>query len=245
MAVVLLVAAVAIAGGAVAVAMGLGGAMAPTIADVPPLRAGPLTGADVAAVRPQTALWGYDMQVTDEVLNQAARAIADRDMEIARLRQRLALVEPAGAADLPRFEPAGPGEAGLAATIPDSPALYPPAGPPVQGTAAAVGSPASQGWPRPSALRRGLGGSASAQPWAVWDSPAGRSAPPAGRSAPPAGRSAPPAGRSAPPADPARWGQPGRPSGPDGPDSPGGSDGPGEPDRPGGPGELGGQGGGP
>ena len=40
-------------------------------------------------VRPPTALWGYNMQVTDEALEQIAQAIRDRDVTIAFLQQRL------------------------------------------------------------------------------------------------------------------------------------------------------------
>jgi hypothetical protein len=176
-AVVLLVAAAAIVGGVIAVAMGMGGAMAPTVADVVPPTAGPLTAADVAAVRPQTALWGYDMQVTDELLNQAAEAIADRDMQIASLRQRLALAESGGTG---RSDPgsglAGPG---LGARMPDSAALRPPGSPPAMDAVPSAGGLAPQGWPRPSALRREFARGAATQPWAVWDSPGSRPVPPA------------------------------------------------------------------
>jgi hypothetical protein len=44
----------------------------------------------VALLRPPTALWGYNMQVTDEALEKIAQAIRDRDVTVAFLQQRLA-----------------------------------------------------------------------------------------------------------------------------------------------------------
>jgi hypothetical protein len=49
-----------------------------------------VSAADVAMLRPPTALWGYNMQVTDEALERIARAMRDRDVTIAYLRQQLA-----------------------------------------------------------------------------------------------------------------------------------------------------------
>ncbi len=48
-----------------------------------------MSATDVALLRPPTALWGYNMQVTDEALEQIAQAIRDRDVTIAFLQQRL------------------------------------------------------------------------------------------------------------------------------------------------------------
>jgi hypothetical protein len=41
-------------------------------------------------LRPPTAMWGYNMQVTDEALDLVARAMRDRDVTIAYLQQQLA-----------------------------------------------------------------------------------------------------------------------------------------------------------
>ncbi len=48
------------------------------------------TAADVAAVRPPSGLWGYNIQVTDEALSRIAQVVTERDVEIAVLRQQLA-----------------------------------------------------------------------------------------------------------------------------------------------------------
>jgi hypothetical protein len=49
-----------------------------------------ISATDVALLRPPTALWGYNMQVTDEALDRIARSVRDRDIEIAFLRRKLA-----------------------------------------------------------------------------------------------------------------------------------------------------------
>ncbi len=72
------------------VATGRGGELAYEQADHAPLDLGPVSATDVALLRPPTALWGYNMQVTDEALEQIARAVRDRDVTIAFLQQRLA-----------------------------------------------------------------------------------------------------------------------------------------------------------
>jgi hypothetical protein len=41
-------------------------------------------------LRPPTTLWGYNMQVTDEAMDRIARALRDRDIEIAYLQRQLA-----------------------------------------------------------------------------------------------------------------------------------------------------------
>jgi hypothetical protein len=89
------------------VATGRGGELAYEQADHAPLDLGPVSATDVALLRPPTALWGYNMQVTDEALEQIARAVRDRDVTISFLQQRLAdlttrPVEPA--------DPAGPAQ---------------------------------------------------------------------------------------------------------------------------------------
>jgi hypothetical protein len=72
------------------VATGRGGELAYEQADHAPLDLGPVSATDVALLRPPTALWGYNMQVTDEALEQIARAVRDRDVTISFLQQRLA-----------------------------------------------------------------------------------------------------------------------------------------------------------
>jgi hypothetical protein len=41
-------------------------------------------------MRPPTALWGYNVQVTDDALERIAAAIRERDVRIVALEQRLA-----------------------------------------------------------------------------------------------------------------------------------------------------------
>jgi hypothetical protein len=97
--------AVAILVGVFFVATGRGGELAYEHADHAPLDLGPVSAADVALLRPPTALWGYNMQVTDEALEQIAQAVRDRDVTIAFLQQRLAdLATQAG----PGLQPAEP-----------------------------------------------------------------------------------------------------------------------------------------
>jgi hypothetical protein len=82
--------AVAILVGVFLVATGRGGELAYEHADHAPLDLGPVSATDIALLRPPTALWGYNMQVTDEALEKIAQAIRDRDVTIAFLQQRLA-----------------------------------------------------------------------------------------------------------------------------------------------------------
>ena len=82
--------AVAILVGVFLVASGRGGELAYEYADHAPLDLGPVSATDVALLRPPTALWGYNMHVTDEALEQIAQAVRDRDVTIAFLQQRLA-----------------------------------------------------------------------------------------------------------------------------------------------------------
>jgi hypothetical protein len=82
--------AVAILAGVFFAATGRGGELAYEHADHAPLDLGPVSATDVVLLRPPTALWGYNMQVTDEALEHIAQAIRDRDITIAFLQQRLA-----------------------------------------------------------------------------------------------------------------------------------------------------------
>jgi len=87
--VVLLIAAVAILAGVVVVAVGRGGELAMARSDIPPVRFALFTPADVAAFRPRLSFFGYSAQATDDALLQIARAVAERDAELSRLRVQL------------------------------------------------------------------------------------------------------------------------------------------------------------
>ena len=126
--------AVAILVGVFFVATGRGGELAYEQADHAPLDLGSVSATDVALLRPPTALWGYNMQVTDEALEQIARAVRDRDVTISFLQQRLA--------DL-TTRPVEPGD---------------PAGP------AGPAQPASLAGPEPSAAVAGPDDHAGAEP---------------------------------------------------------------------------------
>ena len=88
--VLMILVAVVILVGVFFVATGRGGELAYEQADHAPLDLGPVSATDVALLRPPTALWGYNMQVTDEALERIAQAVRDRDVMIAFLQQRLA-----------------------------------------------------------------------------------------------------------------------------------------------------------
>ena len=88
--VLLLLVVIAILVGVFYVAIGRGGELAYEQADHAPLDLGPVSATDVALLRPPTALWGYNMQVTDEALDAIARTLRDRDIEIAYLHRQLA-----------------------------------------------------------------------------------------------------------------------------------------------------------
>jgi hypothetical protein len=88
-------------------ATGRGGELAYEQADHAPLDLGPVSAADVARLRPPTAMWGYNMQVTDEALERIAQAMRDRDVTITYLQQRLAGLNPDPAApEAPADRPA-------------------------------------------------------------------------------------------------------------------------------------------
>jgi DNA-binding CsgD family transcriptional regulator len=74
----------------VAVAMGRGGQLSEESPDYAPLDMGPVTATDIVLLRPPTALWGYNVQVTDEALERIAVAIRERDVRIVALEQRIA-----------------------------------------------------------------------------------------------------------------------------------------------------------
>ena len=83
-------------------ATGRGGELAYEHADHAPLDLGPVSAADIALLRPPTALWGYNMQVTDEALDRIARAMRERDVTIAYLQEQLASLARNGSDAEPR-----------------------------------------------------------------------------------------------------------------------------------------------
>jgi hypothetical protein len=89
-------------------ATGRGGELARERGDYAPLDLGPVSATDVALLRPPTAMWGYDMQATDEALDRIAQAVRDRDVTIAFLQQRLADLSTEDAPIRPAAEPSGP-----------------------------------------------------------------------------------------------------------------------------------------
>ena len=107
MPVVFLITIAAVLVGIYFVATGRGGEMAYEHADHAPLDLGPVSAADIALLRPPTAMWGYNMQVTDEALDRIARAMRERDVTIAFLQEQLAALARTGAWDEPRGGYAG------------------------------------------------------------------------------------------------------------------------------------------
>ena len=82
--------AVVVLAGVFFAATGRGGELSHEPPDYPTLDLGPVSAADVALLRPPTALWGYNVPVTDEALERIARAMRERDITIAYLQQQLA-----------------------------------------------------------------------------------------------------------------------------------------------------------
>ena len=52
-----------------------------------PLELGPVSATDIVLLRPPTALWGYNVQATDEALERIAESIRERDVRIVALEQ--------------------------------------------------------------------------------------------------------------------------------------------------------------
>ena len=131
MPVVFLIAIVVVLVGIFFAATGRGGEMAYEHADHAPLDLGPVSAADIALLRPPTAMWGYNMQVTDAALDQIARAMRERDVTIAYLQEQLAGYERSGS--YPEYseysEPRGV-HARQAAEALDSPGILLTPGPP-------------------------------------------------------------------------------------------------------------------
>ncbi len=90
MPVLILIAVVAVLAGVFLAATGRGGELAYERVDHAPLDLGPVSAPDIAMLRPPTAMWGYNVQVTDEALDLIAHAMRDRDVTIAYLQQQLA-----------------------------------------------------------------------------------------------------------------------------------------------------------
>jgi hypothetical protein len=109
--VVFLIASVAVLGGVFFAATGRGGEMAPEHPDHAPLDLGQVSAPDIALLRPPAALWGYNMQVTDEALDHIARAMRDRDVTISHLQQQLASRDAQDPSASPPTEVTQPAEA--------------------------------------------------------------------------------------------------------------------------------------
>jgi hypothetical protein len=78
---------VVVVAGAVLVARGYGGELSVERSDYKELELGPVSATDIALLRPPTALWGYNMQATDEAMDRIAASIRDRDVRIVALEQ--------------------------------------------------------------------------------------------------------------------------------------------------------------
>jgi hypothetical protein len=85
--VLIVIAAVVIVAAVVFSAMGRGGGLSAERNDYLSLDLGPVSATDVALLRPPTGLWGYNMQATDEALEQIAESIRERDVRIVALEQ--------------------------------------------------------------------------------------------------------------------------------------------------------------
>jgi hypothetical protein len=136
--VVLLAVAAVILIGVVAVAVGRGGELDPAETDYRPVDLDEVTSTDVALMRPPTALFGYHRESTDVAFGQIARAISDREVEIATLRRQLAeqlpvRTSPALRADPSlRPEPLAPESAFGTGPRPDTTGPVTKAGPPTR-----------------------------------------------------------------------------------------------------------------
>jgi hypothetical protein len=142
----MIVVAVVILVGVFFVATGRGGEMAYEQADHAPLDLGPVSATDVALLRPPTAMWGYNMQVTDEALERIAQAVRDRDVTIAFLQQRIADLTaptaPVSQPTAPVSQPAAPvSQPAAPVSQPAAPVSQPAA--PVSQPAAPVSQPAA------------------------------------------------------------------------------------------------------
>ncbi len=86
-------AALAVLGAIVVVAVGGGGELSAEHPDHPPLSLPyrrPAGGTDAALLRLPLGVWGYHKQITDEALHRFAQELTERDTRIAVLEQELA-----------------------------------------------------------------------------------------------------------------------------------------------------------
>jgi hypothetical protein len=83
----MVIAAIVVIAAVVFLAMGRGGGLSAERNDYVPLDLGPVTATDVALLQPPTGLWGYNMQATDEAMEQIAESIRERDVRIVALEQ--------------------------------------------------------------------------------------------------------------------------------------------------------------
>jgi hypothetical protein len=169
--VVLLAVAAVILIGVIAVAVGRGGELDPAEADYRPVDLDEVTSTDVALMRPPTALFGYHREATDAAFGQIARAISEREVEIATLRRQLAEQLPARTSPALRPEPplrpeplppeAGPvPRAGLPTRPPTRPPARLPAEPPADGPWQPPQDPPlpsrpASSWPPPATTKAG------------------------------------------------------------------------------------------
>ena len=101
--------------GVIAVAVGRGGELDPAEADYRPVDLDEVTSTDVALMRPPTALFGYHREATDAAFGQIARAISEREVEIATLRRQLAEQLPVRTSPALRADPGTAGRPRYAA----------------------------------------------------------------------------------------------------------------------------------
>ena len=78
---------VVVVAGATLVARGRGGELSVERSDYRDIELGPVSATDIALLRPPMALWGYNMQATDEAMDRIAASIRDRDIRIVALEQ--------------------------------------------------------------------------------------------------------------------------------------------------------------
>lgn len=90
MTVALLLAAAAVVGGVVLIALGRADGMTEFPPDTAPLEPGEVRTRDVALLRPPMSLWGYNAAATQEALRAIAQSMRVRDVEITALRRELA-----------------------------------------------------------------------------------------------------------------------------------------------------------
>ena len=86
----MVIAVIVVLAAVVYVAMGRGGELSAERNDYVPLDLGPVSATDVVLLRPPTGLWGYNMQATDEAMEQVAESIRERDVRIVVLEQLVA-----------------------------------------------------------------------------------------------------------------------------------------------------------